>query len=140
MWSPSVLVNLVTEQRLPDSRRSESGKGYLGFIITLAVLIAAGYVALQAVPVYIGNYELQQTAQDLTQQAAVNRIPLDAIMPGVTGRAAELDLPVGMQDVSTSIEGGMVRVRIHYTVPIDLKICTWPMNLSVTASAPRLAY
>lgn len=134
-----MLENPGAEQAM-STRGSESGTGYLGLIITLLVLGAVGYIAVQAVPVYVDNYELQQTAHDLAQEAAVNHIPLDAITSGVTGRAAELDLPVGMQNVTASVEAGMVRVRIRYTVPIDLKFCTWPMNLTVSASAPRLVY
>ncbi|MGH9359533.1 MAG: hypothetical protein ACRD4Q_07800 [Candidatus Acidiferrales bacterium] len=132
-----MLENPGTE-RPASARRSDSGKGYAGLVITLLVLVVAGYIAVQAVPVYIDNYELQQTAHDLAQQAAVNHIPLEAITPGITNRAAELDLPVGMQNVAASIEAGVVRVRVRYTVPIDLKIYTWPMNLSISTSAPRL--
>lgn len=122
------------------ARQSESGRGYLSLIITLLVLGAAAFVAVQAVPVYVDNFELGQTAQDLAQQAAANRIPVDAVTPGITARAADLNLPVAFQDVDAAVEGGMVRVRIHYTVPIDLKIYTWSMHLSVSASAPRLVY
>lgn len=121
-------------------RRPPAGKGYLGLIVTLAVLVAAGYVASQAVPVYVDNYELEQTAHELAQEAAVNHIPVDAITAGVTGRAAELDLPVGMQNVSTSDQGGTIQVRIRYSVPIDLKFWTWPMSVSASASARRLIY
>ncbi|MGH9356312.1 MAG: hypothetical protein ACRD10_09305 [Terriglobia bacterium] len=122
------------------AQQSESGRGYLSLIITVLLLGAAALIAIQAVPVYVDNFELGQTAQDLAQQAAVNHITIDAVTPGITARAADLNLPVAFQDVNASVDGGMVRVRIHYTVPIDLKIYTWSMHLSVSASAPRLVY
>ena|SRR5487761_24055 len=131
--SPRMQLRLIV-------RRSESGAGYLGLIITLLILGVAGYAAFQIVPVYVDNYELGQTAHDLVQQVAANHIPLDAVTPGITARAEELNLPVGLQNVYASIQGGMVRVRIRYTVPIDLKVYTWPMHLSVSTSAPRLVY
>jgi len=121
-------------------QQSESGRGYLGLIITLLVLGAVAFVAVQAVPVYVHNFELEQSARDLAEQVAANRVPLDAVTSAITDRAADLDLPVAFQDVSAEIDGGMVRIRIHYTVPIDLKVYTWPLHLSVSTSAPRLVY
>ena len=121
-------------------QQSESGRGYLGLIITLLVLGAVAFVAVQAVPVYVHNFELEQSARDLAEQVAANRVPLDAVTSAITNRAADLDLPVAFQDVSAAIDGGMVRVRIQYTVPIDLKVYTWPLHLSVSTSAPRLVY
>ncbi len=121
-------------------QQSESGRGCLGLIITLLVLGAVAFVAVQAVPVYVHNFELEQSARDLAEQVAANRIPLDAVTSAITDRAADLDLPVAFQDVSAAIDGGMVRVRIQYTVPIDLKVYTWPLHLSVSTSAPRLVY
>ncbi|HLI30008.1 MAG TPA: hypothetical protein VKV79_02770 [Terriglobia bacterium] len=127
-------------QRRATVQPGESGRGYLGLVITLLVLGALAFVAIQAVPVYVHNFELEESAHELAVQVAANRIPLDTVTSAITNRAADLDLPVAFQDVSAVIDGGMVRIRIRYTVPVDLKVYTWPMHLSVSTSAPRLVY
>jgi hypothetical protein len=119
---------------------TETGGVHIKLIITLIILAAAAYVAFQAVPVYMHNYELSDYANSLALDVVSNRIKADEVPADVVQRSGELNLPVELGDVSVDAEETVVRIHVAYTVLVNLKVYTWPMHFSISASAPRLAY
>ncbi len=120
--------------------RAQSGQGYFGLFVTLLVLAAGGFVALQAVPVYVHNFELQDYAHSLAENVAVDRVPPASVPSEVVARAQQLNLPVTADDVTMPAGEAAVKIRIRYTVPVDLKFYTWSLHFTISASAPRLVY
>lgn len=122
------------------SRLRESGGGSFGLIVTLLILAAVGYVAYQAVPTYVHNYELNDYLNDLVLQAVSNKIKPEDIPAAVLDRCQELNLPVSSDNVNLTSGGDTVAVHVAYTRPVNLWFYIWQVHYSASASAPRLAY
>ncbi len=119
-------------------RRADSGKGTGKAILTVAVLAAIAFAAVQILPVYVHNYELQdQLRQVSIQVMAGQHTTVDAVRNAVLEKARDLDLPVKPDDVKIVLTGGKITIDLNYTVPIDLKVYT--LYLHFTPSAENRA-
>ncbi len=119
-------------------RRTDSGRGYLKLIVTLAVLTSVGYVAAKTVPVYFHNYVLQDYLRQVAIEAMTGQRPsADRVRDNILAKAQDLDLPVRAEDVRVVLTGGKIDINLNYTVPIDLQIYT--LNLHFTPSADNRA-
>lgn len=118
---------------------SESGKGYASLFVTVIILLIAAFVAYEALPVYVHNYELNGYATDLAQQVAVNRVEPGDVPALIAARAQDLNLPVAPDNVKVDSGGSAVKIDIEYTALIDLRVYIWSLHFSISASAPRIA-
>ncbi|MGH9377457.1 MAG: hypothetical protein ACRD1I_01535 [Terriglobia bacterium] len=121
-------------------RMSESGRGSFGFIVTLIILAAIGYVAFLVVPIYVHNYELNDYVNEAALEVVSNRIKADDVPAAVVERSEALNLPVELGDVQVEPEKQAVKIHVSYTVPVNLLFYTWTIPFSASASAPRLVY
>ena len=113
-----------------ERRPSDSGVGSLRALFALLVLGAVVYVAVKTVPIYVNNYEVQDYIRQLAIKSSVERVKPEAIQDQVTAHAVEKDLPVTRDDVKVTINSGKVRIDMDYTVPVDLKVYTWPLHFT----------
>jgi hypothetical protein len=102
------------------SRVSERGEGKLKVIITLAVIVAAIYLAAKIVPVYINNFELEDTMKTEARFGFAQRKPPEQVRETVYRKAQELGLPVGMQDIQVEAQTSGYRIVVTYTVIVEL--------------------
>lgn len=124
----------------PHTRWAESGRGYLSLIITLVILAALAYTGIQVVPVYVNNFQLNDYLTKLAQEVAVKRVGAGDAPAAVVTKAVALDLPVEAGDVQVVNGGNSIVLQVRYTVPIDLKVYTWSLHFSDSASAPSTVY
>jgi hypothetical protein len=115
----------------------ERGQGYLKTIIFLAFVAALVFTAVKVFPVYFSNYQLSDYIRDRAVQAAVNRTSTDVVQTEVVRYAHSLGVDLSGDNVRVTNEEGTVRIRLDYTVPVDLKVSTW--NLHFTPSAESRA-
>ena len=112
-------------------RAASLGEGKLGCVIWATVFVLAGLVAYKAIPVKLAAAELYDYMDDQARFGARNSS--NALKKGVLRKAKELDLPVTERNVTVKKEGGMVRMRCTYTVPVEILGFTynWDFNLEV---------
>jgi len=115
-------------------RTSESGRSFLGGILTLAVIAALIYVAFLTVPIYVNNYELEGYIRDLAIQASVARSPAGEIQKSVLAKALDLHLPVSADQIKVESNRGNIKIDVDYTVPVDLKVYTWVLHFTPSTS------
>ncbi|MGH9435533.1 MAG: hypothetical protein ACRD06_06005 [Terriglobia bacterium] len=132
----------MIESTSPVSRAqgTESGRGYLGLIITLVILAALAYTGIQTVPVYVNNFQLNDYLASLVQEVAVKRVAPGDAPAAVVSKAADLNLPVATGNVEVDNGGNSVVIQVRYAVPINLKVYTWILHFSDSASAPSNVY
>ncbi|MGH9397630.1 MAG: hypothetical protein ACRD18_12355 [Terriglobia bacterium] len=123
-----------------SARWTESGRGYLSLIITLVILAALAYIGIQVVPVYVDNFQLNDYLTSLAEEVAVKRVAPAEAPAAVATKAADLNLPVQSGNVQVDNGGNSIIIRVHYAVPIDLKVYTWTLHFSDSASAPSTVY
>jgi hypothetical protein len=109
---------------------SDAGSGRAKGILTLLALCAVGYAAVQIVPVYVNNYELEDFIRQQTPYWLMQRVPSEAVRDRILAKAKDLDLPVTAEQVKIEGSSAKLTVLIDYTVPIDLKVYTLQLHFS----------
>ena len=107
------------------------GEGKLGCIIWAAILVLAGLIAYQAIPVKLNAMELYDYMDDQARFGA--RVSSNTLKARVLKKARELDLPVDPKNLSVSKSGGVIRMRCNFTVPVNILGFTynWKFDLEV---------
>lgn len=116
----------------------ERGQGYLKTIIFLAFVAALVFTAIKVFPIYFSNYQLSDYIRDRAVQAAVNRTSTDLVQTEVIHYARSLGVELGEDNVRVTNVEGTVRIRLDYTVPVDLEITTWNVHFTPSAESRAL--
>ena len=100
----------------------EAGRGGLGALVGLALVVATIYGGMKFVPVRAASFQLDDTVREQLVYAGARRRQLgDAeILRNIMERAEELGLPVDRRGIAITRRRGSIQIRVVYTVPIDL--------------------
>ena len=111
----------------------DSGRSGTKGIITLVILVAAAYLAIKTIPVYVQNYELADYIQNLAVQATVSRTAAEDIQRTIVDKAHRLHLPVDFDNVRVSSNTDGVKIAVDYKVQVDLQIYTLSLHFNPSA-------
>lgn len=118
-------------------RRSDSGKGTVKAILSIAFVFAVIYCGFKIIPVYVNSYELQDYIRQQNPFWVTQRTPADAIRNHILAKAKDLDLPVEPDQVKVEVGGG-VKVQLDFTVPVDLRVYTLQLHFTPSAENKQL--
>ncbi len=96
----------------------------MSLLITLVILGAMAFTAIKIVPVYVENYQFQDSIE-AESRFALTGYPKkgpDDVRADIFKKAQELDIPVRSEDIRVNITNGSVEIGTDYSVPIDLKV------------------
>src|SRR5690349_3520657 len=105
-----------------------SSRSHAWSIMELAILAAIGFVAIQAVPIYLRNRKLANYINQLAGGTEAGHFTPEAIQTQVVDYARRLQLPVERQNVKVGTLGGKVTIQLDYEVPVDLEVYTWTLH------------
>ncbi|MFZ0633990.1 MAG: hypothetical protein WA755_04090 [Candidatus Acidiferrales bacterium] len=118
----------------------ERGTGKLGGFIFLVVLAAAIFAAVKIVPIYVNNYELQDSIETESRFAVANRKSPDDIQIDVLKKVKELGIPAEKKDIHVKFSGGgepgmpaMVEIDVDYQVDVTFPGYMLPLNFHTHA-------
>jgi hypothetical protein len=98
-------------------RRAELGRGNLGCILWLIVVIAVAHVLWIVVPVKIKTSEFYDVMQE---QASFGSIKSEgAIQYEILRRAQQLKIPVTKENLKVIRQREAVTVEAHYEIPLE---------------------
>jgi hypothetical protein len=126
-----VLLNMT----LPTARSfHSSGKGNLGCLFTLLVIVALGYVGYKFIPHYMSHFELKDALNEIAvYRAAGARTGSEkTIQQEVMAKAKELEIPLKREDIKVKMEGEKVYITVTYTVPVELPKMVYTLNFEFT--------
>ena len=112
-------------------RTAGLGEGKVGCILWCVVLVLAGLVAYQAIPVKLASTQLYDYMDDQARFGA--RTSATALKARVLKRAQELDLPVTPNDLTVTKTGGIIKMNCKFTDPVYILGYTynWKFDLEV---------
>ena len=119
-------------------RRVDAGRGHAKALFTLLVLALVVYAGVQIVPVYVNNYQLADYLRSQTPFWLAQHSSSEMVQKAILAKAQDLNLPIRAEQVKVEATGGRVTVTIDYTVPIDLKVYTWPLHFTPTSESRSL--
>ena len=99
------------------------------------------FVGVKIIPVYVANYEMQDTINAETRFALTGYLKrtVDDIRDEVSQKAQELGIPARQDAVQVAIGDGSVAIGIQYSIPIDLAVYQFTLEFNPHA-APSNRY
>lgn len=117
-------------RNIKKSLRSQRGEGRLKAMAYFAMLIAAVYVAIKVVPVYVAEYQLKDKITEQARFAVVNRMNDDQIKDSIFRTIQDLDIPAKRDDVRVANTNHGIEISVNYTVPVDFLLYQTELNFS----------
>jgi hypothetical protein len=128
--SAAALECAAVNRKLQNSLKSQRGEGKLKAIIYLLILIAAVFVAIKVVPVYVAEYQLKDKITEQARFAVVNRYSDDQIRDSVFRTIQDLDIPAKKEDVKVAATNHGLMISVNYSVPVDLLVYKTELSFS----------
>lgn len=100
----------------------EKGGTRLKTLFVLVIVFALGFAAVKIVPIYINNYQLQDSMQEEATYASVNRKTADQIKTDLEKRLTDLGISVDPSTIQVTSYSGNVTISLEYTIPVDLTV------------------
>ena len=98
-------------------RYGQRGEGQAGCIFGLIILLIGIFIAYKLIPVKVKAAELRQVVVDEAKMAGSRSD--QRIADNILRKAAELNLPVGKEDVNVVRVAQNIKVDVEYVVPVD---------------------
>lgn len=107
---------------IQKQRNRERGGNKLNLLITLAVLGGMIFSAVKIVPVYLANYEFQDSIESESRFALTGypKKTADDVRNDIWNKAKELGIPAQKDAIRVAMDNGSVDIGLDYSVPIDL--------------------
>lgn len=102
--------------------RGENGGSRLKTLLVLLIVFAMGYGAVKIVPIYVTNYQLQDSMQEEATFASVNRKSADDIKADMQKKIRNLGIAVDPGNIQVTADSGNVTIALEYTIPVDLTV------------------
>lgn len=91
-------------------------------LLVLLIIFALVYGSVKLVPVYVTNYELQDSMQEQATFASVNRTSADKIKSDLEKKLHDLGITADPNSLQVTSDVGNVSISFEYTVPVDLTV------------------
>lgn len=124
----------------PAARRNERGAARLKFIIVLAVVLLAGYMGFQYIPVAYQSYTFKKFMNESADKASAMSLPSDQKGPWLENelraRASEYSVPPNAK-IAHTYQNNQLQVTVQFTRQINLipGIWTYQYNFDHTAKS-----
>jgi len=114
---------------------NQSGKGRLGFLLSLAIVFVICFLAVKIIPVRITAYNFRDVLREETRMAAVRKS--DAVLAKrIMDEAEDLGIPLERGNLVIKRTKRRMTLSARYEHPIDLKLTTYVYKFRATEEAP----
>lgn len=100
----------------------ERGGSRLKTLFVLVIVFALVFSAVKIVPIYVTNYQLQDSMQEEATYASVNRKTSDQIKTDLEKKLTDLGISVDPSTIQVTSYSGNVKISLEYTIPVDLTV------------------
>ena len=112
-----------------------SGKGNLGCLFSLLIVVALAYLGYKFVPHYTSHFQLKDAVNEIAVYRAAGigaGSEKQTIQEQVLARAKDLGIELKREDIKVRQEEEKVYITVKYTVPVDLPNQVYNLNFEFT--------
>jgi len=104
--------------------KAERGGSKLNMLLTLVVLGSMAFIAVKIIPVYIANFQFQDSIESESRFALAGypKKSVNDIRDDVFKKAQELGIPANEEDIQVTVSNSNVDIGLDYSVPINLAV------------------
>ena len=98
----------------------QRGRITLGGVFWTLVFIAAIYLGVKIIPLYVNNFQLQDAMENEARLAVVSRKTPEQIRDTIFNKAQELALPLSRDQIHVEADVRAVRISCEYDINVEL--------------------
>lgn len=114
--------------------RRERGEGQFGCLVGIIILLVAGVLAYNLIPIKVKAADLRDTVVDEAKSAGQHDERV--ITKRILMKAEELNFPVTEKDIKINRKSTYVIIDVTYSVPVDLPGYSFNWNFHHHAENP----
>jgi len=122
----------------PPARNGEQGSSHLKAILWILALVAFIYVTAKVIPALINEFEFQDGVQTIARFATATRQTPEQIRAAILKEAEKDDVPIEANDIKVQAVNGNVKIKVDYSVTVDLTVYQWTLNFHPNVSNDSL--
>ncbi|MEJ2112076.1 MAG: hypothetical protein P8Z37_19640 [Acidobacteriota bacterium] len=115
------------------------GKGFLGCMLGIVLLVAMIFAAIKLAPVYYSNYMFEEELKNITSDAGARYRSNDTIITEIVNSAKEFDITIKPADTDKNIKierfAGQIHITVRYYVPVDFLIYKTTLEFEIKNSS-----
>jgi hypothetical protein len=119
-------------------RNGEQGSSHLKAILWILALVAFIYVTVKITPPLINDFEFQDGVQTIARFATATRQAPEQIRAAILKEAEKDDVPIDAKDIKVQAVNGNVKIKVDYSVTVDLTVYQWTLNFHPNVSNDSL--
>ncbi len=116
----------------------QRGKITLSAVFWTLVFLGAIYLGVKLIPVYVNNYQLQDTMQNEARLAVLSRKTPEQVRDAILAKAQELDLPLKRDQIRVEGDARSIRITCEYDVEVELPGKTVRLHFTPTSAERSL--
>jgi hypothetical protein len=113
----------------------EEGKGSLGCIFSIALMVIVVFVAFKLGPVYFNHYEFKGELQQVVSRAGARSVQDEVIIQDIIRTAEKSKIILKKENIQIRRLAGQLNITVEYTVPINLLVTTYNRNFKLEESS-----
>ncbi len=117
---------------------TQRGKISLALVFWTVVFVAAIYLAVKVIPVYVNNYQLQDAMENEARLAVVSRKTPEQIRDTIFNKAQELALPIARDQIHVEADLRSARISCEYDINIAMPGYTLRLHFNPSSAERSL--
>jgi len=115
--------------------RDCEGKGLIGCVIFIVLIGIAIFLAIQLVPIYYSNYNLESDVKTEVSRAGAHFLDDEIVIRDILDMAKRNEIQLTRQNVKLQRFAGQIQVEVNYTVPVDFGIMKRDVSFQIKTSS-----
>jgi hypothetical protein len=115
--------------------RDNQGKGMVGCLIFLVLTGVAIFLAIQVVPIYYANYNMESDIKTEVSRAGAHFLEDETIIGDIRAMAKKNDIPLEKNNIKIQRLAGQIVIDVNYSVLINFVILERDLNFNIRASS-----
>ncbi len=125
-------MEATNERRL--SKCSE-GKGALGCVFSLVLLVTGVFVGIKVVPLYYSASSLETDVRTEVSRAGAHFYDDEVLIKDIIQLARKNEIRLAPENIKVERLAGQVHVKIHWDIPVDFLLLQRTLAFNIDASS-----
>ena len=115
--------------------RDIEGKGMIGCVIFLVLIVIAIFLAIQVVPIYYSNYSIESEIKTEVSRAGAHFLEDETIIRDIRAMGKKNDVLLEKENIKIQRLAGQIVIDVNYSVLVDFIIFERDLNFHIRASS-----
>ncbi len=110
------------------------GKGLIGCMFSIALLVVAIFLGIVLGPAYYNNLNFESDVKTEVSRAGAHLFDTETMAKDILDLARRNEINLKRQDIQVERSAGKLHVTVSYSVPVDLLVTKRQLNFEIDVS------